>query len=74
MGLVIKTGMRITTMKMMTTKIMVTLYSDHLTPKSPKMMHASMSNAHFCEGHKNEAAQEFAMHLPTAYGRAKEPI
>ena len=32
----------------------------HMNPKSPKMIHAWMSTAHFCKGYGNQGAQEWA--------------
>ena len=32
----------------------------HMTPRSPKIIHAWVSAAHFCEGYENKAAQEVA--------------
>ena len=31
-----------------------------MTQKSPKIIRAWVSTAHFCKGHENEAAQELA--------------
>ena len=31
-----------------------------MTPKSPKIIHAWVSTAHFCKGYENQVAQELA--------------
>ena len=32
----------------------------YMTPKSPKIIHAWVSTAHFCKGYENQVAQELA--------------